>query len=53
MENENGGGAREREKNLPFPSPLLYLLLSRPRISFRTAVSLTLHTTKEKTHQKN
>ena len=44
---------REREKNLPFFSPLLYLFLSRPRISFRTAVSLTLRTTKEKTHQKN
>ena len=43
------GEGREREKNLPFPSPLL----SRHRISFLTAVSLTLRTTKEKTHQKN
>lgn len=44
-----GKGERERKKNLPFPSLLLYLFLSRPRISFRTAVSLTLRTTKEKT----
>lgn len=45
-------GKGKREKNLPFLSPFLYLFLSRPRISFRTAVSLTSRTTKEKTHQK-
>ena len=48
----NGEGAREREKNLPFPSPLLYLFLSRPRISFRTALCLTLRTTKKKHTEK-
>ena len=39
--------------SLPSPlTPLRHRFLFRPRISFRAVVSLTLQSTKEKTHQK-